>query len=159
MQIRVGQGIDIHRFVRQRKFILGGVDIPYEMGLDGHSDADALLHAITDALLGASGNNDIGNFFPDTDQQWKDADSLQLLAQIWQKVIKPKWKICNVDSTILLEAPKIAKYTLQMRQNIAQTLETEIDSITIKATTTEKLGYVGQGQGIWVSSVALLQKI
>jgi 2-C-methyl-D-erythritol 2,4-cyclodiphosphate synthase len=156
MNIRVGQGIDVHELVPGRKLILGGVDIPSEVGLLGHSDADVLLHAIIDALLGAAGLGDIGQQFPNTDKSWKDASSLDLLARVWDKLKAKGWRVINIDSSVLLEAPKIGKFIPDMKVNIAKVLEISVDSIGIKATTSEGLGYVGRKEGALAQAVALI---
>ena len=156
MNIRVGQGIDVHELVPGRKLILGGVDIPSEVGLLGHSDADVLLHAIIDALLGAAGLGDIGQQFPNTDKSWKDASSLDLLARVWDKLKAKGWRVINIDSSVLLEAPKIGKFIPEMKINIAKVLEISVDSIGIKATTSEGLGYVGRKEGALAQAVALI---
>ena len=156
MNIRVGQGIDVHELVPGRKLILGGVDIPSEVGLLGHSDADVLLHAIIDALLGAAGLGDIGQQFPNTDKSWKDASSLDLLARVWDKLKAKGWRVINIDSSVLLEAPKIGKFIPDMKVNIAKVLEISVDSIGIKATTSEGLGYGGRKEGALAQAVALI---
>lgn len=158
MKIRVGQGIDVHEFVAGRKLILGGVEIPYEKGLLGHSDADALLHAITDAILGAAGKGDIGQHFPNTDIKWKDSNSIQLLQIIWDQLKIEGWKVLNVDATVLLEAPKLVPHIPKMKENISSVLGISVDDIGIKATTTEKLGFVGRKEGIMAQAVALLSR-
>jgi len=158
MNIRVGEGWDVHQLVEGRRLILGGVDIPYEKGLLGHSDADALLHAITDALLGAAGLGDIGRHFPDTDQQFKGADSGVLLADVANRVRAAGWQIGNVDSTIVAQAPKRAPHIAAMRERIATLLGLSPDQINVKAKTAEKLGPVGQGLSIEARAVTLLYK-
>ena len=158
MDLRVGIGSDIHQFVVNRPLILGGVSIPFEKGLLGHSDADALLHAIIDALLGAAGKGDIGKLFPDTDKQWKDAKSLELLTKAWAEIKKDGWKISNIDSAVVLQQPKISRYIPEMIQNIAKVLGITPEQVGIKATTSEGLGYTGRGEGIFVQAVALLTK-
>lgn len=158
MNIRVGEGWDVHQLVEGRKLILGGVEIPYDKGLLGHSDADALLHAITDALLGAAGLGDIGRHFPDTDQQFKGADSGVLLADVANRVRAAGWQIGNVDSTIVAQAPKIAPHIAAMRERIATLLGLSPDQINVKAKTAEKLGPVGQGLSIEARAVTLLYK-
>jgi 2-C-methyl-D-erythritol 2,4-cyclodiphosphate synthase len=156
--LRIGQGIDIHPFTEERKLILGGVDIPFEKGLMGHSDADALCHAIGDALLGAAALGDIGHYFPPSDPKWKDANSLELLAEIGQIIWKAYFRIVNVDVTLILEKPKIAPYREQMRRNIAQALKIDIDRVSIKATTSEKLGFTGREEGVTATAIALLRR-
>lgn len=158
MKIRVGEGWDVHQLVEGRKLILGGVEIPYEKGLLGHSDADALLHAITDALFGAAGLGDIGQHFPDTDPTFKGADSGVLLAEAATRVRAAGWQIGNVDSTIVAQAPKMAPHIPAMRERIAALLGLTADAVNVKAKTAEKLGPVGQGLSIEARAVALLHK-
>jgi 2-C-methyl-D-erythritol 2,4-cyclodiphosphate synthase len=158
MNIRVGQGFDVHALVSGRDLIMGGVKIPYHLGLLGHSDADVLLHAITDALLGAAGLGDIGRHFPDTDPQWKGADSRALLRGAMQSVRDAGWRVVNVDATIICQAPKILPHVPAMVANIAADLGTEAANINIKGKTTEQLGFVGRGEGIAAQAVALLAK-
>lgn len=153
---RVGQGFDVHEFAENRPLILGGVTIPYEKGLIGHSDADVLLHTVTDAALGAIGEGDIGRHFPDTDPEFKDADSAKLLAYIWNIVEEKGYKLGNVDCTIIAQAPKMAPYITQMRDRIAQLLNAEPSQVNVKATTTEKLGFTGRGEGIAAQATILL---
>ncbi|MBJ6361007.1 2-C-methyl-D-erythritol 2,4-cyclodiphosphate synthase [Paenibacillus sp. GCM10012307] len=154
--IRVGQGFDVHQLVEGRPCIIGGVTIPYEKGLLGHSDADVLLHAITDAVLGALGLGDIGKHFPDTDAAFKDADSLKLLEQVWLLVKERGYKLGNVDSTIIAQRPKMLPYIPQMAEIIARALEADISQVNVKATTTEQLGFTGRGEGIAAQSVVCL---
>lgn len=154
--IRVGQGFDVHQLVKGRKCIIGGVDIPFELGLLGHSDADVLLHAISDAILGALGLGDIGKHFPDTDAAFKDADSLKLLERVWALARERGYKLGNVDSTIIAQRPKMAPYIPQMTAIIAQALEAEPEQVNVKATTTEQLGFTGRGEGIAAQSVVCL---
>lgn len=158
MLIRIGQGFDIHRLVEGRKLIIGGIEIPHEKGLDGHSDADVLLHAITDACLGALALGDIGKHFPDTDDAYKDADSKQLLKQVWALIKKENYKLENVDCTIMAQRPKMAPYIDDMRNVIASLLEADVSQVSVKATTAEKLGFVGREEGIAVQAVVLLLK-
>jgi 2-C-methyl-D-erythritol 2,4-cyclodiphosphate synthase len=158
MNIRVGEGWDVHQLVEGRKLILGGVEIPYEKGLLGHSDADALLHAITDALFGAAGLGDIGRHFPDTDPKFKGADSGVLLAEAAARVRAAGWAIGNVDSTIIAQAPKMAPHIPAMRERIAALLGLAADQVNVKAKTAEKLGPVGQGLSIEARAVVLLHK-
>ena len=158
MQLRVGQGIDVHRFAAGRRLVIGGVTIPYERGLDGHSDADVLLHSITDALLGAAGKGDLGTYFPDTDQKWKDADSRELLRIAWKEVKEEGWRVQNVDSTILAEAPRMFPHIEKMRENISSDLGITVSQCAIKATTTETIGAVGRKEGVMASSVILLTR-
>lgn len=157
-QFRIGQGYDIHALVSDRKLILGGVQIPYEKGLLGHSDADALLHALTDALLGAAGLNDIGQLFPDDDPQFKDMDSRILLRAALQKVQAAGYHVGNVDATIVCQKPKLAGYLPEMVRNIASDLAVTLSHINLKAKTNEFLGHLGRGEGIAVHAVALLYK-
>ena len=145
--MRIGFGYDVHKFVKGRKFILGGVEIKYAKGLHGHSDADVLLHSICDSLLGAAGLKDIGYYFPNTDKKWKDISSLILLAHVFQLINKKKLKIENVDSTILLEEPKISRYIDKMKNNISEVLKLPKDRISIKSTTSEGLGFIGKKLG------------
>lgn len=154
--IRVGQGFDVHQLVEGRKCIIGGVDIPYEKGLLGHSDADVLLHAISDAILGALALGDIGKHFPDTDAAFKDADSLVLLERVWELVRERGYKLGNIDSTIIAQRPKMAPYIPQMSAIIAKVLGAELDQVNVKATTTEQLGFPGRGEGIAAQSVVCL---
>lgn len=157
--MRIGQGFDVHQLVEGRPCIIGGVTIPYEKGLLGHSDADVLLHAIADALLGAIGEGDIGRHFPDTDPAFKDADSVALLRHVWGLVKERGYRLGNVDATIIAQAPKMAPYIPRMRDVIAGVLEAEdLSQVNIKATTTEKLGFPGRGEGIASQAVCLLVK-
>lgn len=158
-QFRIGQGYDVHALVFDRKLILGGVHIPYEKGLLGHSDADVLLHALTDALLGAAGLNDIGQLFPDTDPQFKDMDSRILLRAALQKVQAAGFHIGNVDATIICQKPKLAEYLPEMVRNIAADLLVTPSHVNLKAKTNELLGYLGRGEGIAVHAVALVYKV
>lgn len=156
--IRVGQGFDVHQLVEGRPCIIGGVTIPYEKGLLGHSDADVLLHAITDAILGALGLGDIGKHFPDTDAAFKDADSLKLLEAVWKLVRERGYKLGNIDSTIIAQRPKMLPYIPQMADIIAKALEADVTQVNVKATTTEQLGFTGRGEGIAAQSVVCLVK-
>ena len=156
MKLRVGEGWDTHALVPGRKLLLGGVEVPYDRGLLGHSDADALLHAITDALLGAAGLGDIGRHFPDTDERFKGADSILLLTEVALRVRQEGWQIANVDSTIVAQAPKLAPYIEAMRVRIAQALDLTPEQVNVKAKTAEKLGPVGMGQSIEARAVVLL---
>ena len=153
---RVGQGFDVHALVAGRRCIIGGVDIPHGKGLLGHSDADVLLHAITDAVLGAAGLGDIGRMFPDTDAQWAGADSRALLRAAMARVRESGWRVANVDATVICQAPKISPHAAAMCANIAADLEVPLDCINIKGKTTEKLGFTGRGEGIAAQAVALL---
>ena len=157
--MRIGQGFDVHALVPGRKLIIGGVDIPYEKGLDGHSDADVLLHAITDALLGAAGLGDIGRHFPDTDPRYKGADSLQLLQQAMNLLSERRWQVSNLDATIIAQAPRMAPHTPAMKKNIARVLGVQEDLVNIKAKTTERLGFTGRGEGIAAEAVVLITAI
>lgn len=156
--IRIGQGFDVHAFAEGRPLILGGITIPYEKGLIGHSDADVLLHTITDAALGAIGRVDIGTHFPDTDAAFKDADSAVLLEEVWRFVEEEGYQLGNVDCTILAERPKMGPHIPKMRQRIAELLHAEESQVNIKASTTEKLGFVGREEGIAALAVILLVK-
>mgnify|MGYP003506255055 CR=1 FL=1 len=156
--IRIGHGYDVHAFAENRKCIIGGVDIPCEKGLLGHSDADVLVHAVMDSLLGALALGDIGKHFPDTDPEWKDADSAKLLEHIWKMVEERGYKLGNVDCTIMAQRPKMAPYILQMQNRIAQLLNAEPSQVNVKATTTEKLGFVGREEGIAAMATILLVK-
>lgn len=155
--LRIGCGFDVHAFASDRKLIIGGVQIPYEKGLEGHSDADVLIHAICDAILGAAGMSDIGVLFPDTDSQYKNINSMQLLQNVMQKISVQSGRIMNIDSTIALQLPKIADYVPLMRERLASALSVDIDQINVKATTTEKLGFVGRGEGVAAYAVALME--
>ncbi|PYI50163.1 2-C-methyl-D-erythritol 2,4-cyclodiphosphate synthase [Paenibacillus flagellatus] len=157
--IRIGQGFDVHQLVEGRKCIIGGVDIPYEKGLLGHSDADVLLHAISDAILGALGKGDIGKHFPDTDPAFKDADSVKLLEHVWDMAKRMGYKLGNIDSTIIAQKPKMAPYIPAMAELIARVLEADVSQVNVKATTTEQLGFTGRGEGIAAQSVVCLQKV
>ena len=156
--MRIGQGYDVHRLTGGRKLILGGVDIPHELGLLGHSDADVLTHAIMDALLGAAGMGDIGRHFPDTDPQYAGADSLKLLAAVVEKLAEAGWTIGNVDATVVAQRPKLAPYLPQMQQNLACVMGVSPDQVNVKATTEEKLGFTGSGEGMAAQAVVLLLK-
>ena len=157
--IRIGNGYDVHQLVSGRKLILGGVNIPHSTGLDGYSDADALLHALCDALLGAVGAGDIGKHFPDTDPQWKGISSIVLLEQVTAICRDKGFGIANVDTIIVAQKPKLALFFPDMKKNIAQAMAIDIGQINIKATTTEKLGFVGKEEGIAAYAVALLCKM
>lgn len=159
MNFRIGQGYDVHQLVEGRPLILGGVTIPYEKGLLGHSDADALLHAITDALLGAAALGDIGTHFPDTDEEFKNADSRVLLKKAHQAVFQAGWQIINIDTTIIAQQPRLKPYIAAMRTNIAADLGIAEHDINIKGKTNEKLGYLGRMEGIEAQAVVLLQAV
>jgi 2-C-methyl-D-erythritol 2,4-cyclodiphosphate synthase len=156
--IRIGNGLDVHALVTGRKLVLGGVTIPFERGLKGHSDADALLHAICDAVLGALGEGDIGAHFPDTDPRYEDADSRILLRAVWQRAVAEGYSLGNVDATVVAEAPRLAPYIRQMTANIASDLGAGIEQVNVKATTTEGLGFAGRGEGIAALATVLLIK-
>lgn len=157
--MRIGSGYDVHKLVEDRELILGGVKIPYEKGLLGHSDADVLLHAIADALLGAAALGDIGRHFPDSDPKYKGADSRKLLFQVLHLILVKGYCIMNVDATIIAQKPKMAPYIEQMRENIAETLQIDVDQVNVKATTEEGLGFTGAGLGIAASAVCLLEEM
>ena len=155
---RIGHGYDVHRLIEGRKLIIGGVEIPHDVGLLGHSDADVLLHAIMDSLLGAAALGDIGKLFPDNDNAFKDADSLILLERVGEVISEQGYAVTNVDSTIIAQAPKLAPFIMQMRENIAKALGTDIENISVKATTEEKLGFTGNKEGIAAHAVCLIEK-
>lgn len=157
--MRVGMGYDVHKLVEGRPLILGGVTIPYEKGLLGHSDADCLVHAIMDSLLGAAALGDIGKHFPDTDPRYEGADSMKLLSEVKKMLDDRFYIIGNIDATIIAQKPKMASFIPEMRQRIADTLEIELDRINVKATTEEGLGFTGEGLGISCQSIALLETI
>jgi 2-C-methyl-D-erythritol 2,4-cyclodiphosphate synthase len=154
--MRVGIGYDIHRLIAGRKLVLGGVDIPFEKGLLGHSDADVLVHAVCDALLGAAGLGDIGLHFPDTDPEYKDMSSIKILAKTYELVNAKNFRVINIDSTIFADAPKLSPYRKAMQKNIARTIEIDPECVNVKATTFEGLGMIGKGEGIGAMSVALI---
>jgi len=156
--MRIGLGFDVHRLVDNRPLILGGVKIPFDKGLLGHSDADVLIHAIMDALLGAAGQGDIGLHFPDTDERYRGISSMELLKQVNEKIKSDGFYIANIDSTIIAQRPKMAPYINEMKMNIAKVLGLDIHSLNIKATTTEGLGFIGSGEGIAAQAVTLLLK-
>lgn len=157
--LRIGHGYDVHRLTAGRRLVLGGVDIPYEKGLLGHSDADVLLHAISDALLGAAALGDIGKHFPDTDECYKDADSLVLLSAVGQILSNAGYKPSNIDATVIAQAPKLAPHIQMMRENIAKALSIEYGAVSVKATTEEHLGFTGNGEGISAHAVCIIEKI
>lgn len=157
--MRIGHGYDVHRLVEGRRCIIGGVDIPCELGLLGHSDADVLLHAVSDAVLGACAMGDIGHLFPDTDDKWKGADSLELLREVVRQINLKGYKIVNIDSTILAQVPKMAPYIENMRKNIADACNIGYDLVSVKATTEEGLGFTGTKQGIAAHAVCLVEEI
>ncbi|WP_203247854.1 2-C-methyl-D-erythritol 2,4-cyclodiphosphate synthase [Sporosarcina beigongshangi] len=156
--IRIGQGFDVHEFGEGRPLIIGGITIPYDRGLTGHSDADVLLHTITDAALGAIGEGDIGRHFPDTDEAFKDADSAVLLEKIWALVEDRGYKLGNIDCTIMAQKPKMAPHIGEIRARVAQLLRADVTQVNVKATTTEKLGFVGREEGIASMATILLLK-
>ena len=156
--MRIGHGYDVHRLVEGRKLILGGVEIPYELGLLGHSDADVLLHAVSDALLGAAGLGDIGRHFPDTDPAYKGADSGKLLAVVGEKISAKGYRVGNIDVTMIAQRPKLKEYIPQMQRNIARNLNIAEDRVNVKATTEEYLGFTGDGSGMACHAVCLLEE-
>ena len=157
--MRVGLGYDVHKLVEGRKLIIGGVDIPYEKGLLGHSDADVLIHAVMDSILGALALGDIGKHFPDTDEKYKGADSMKLLEFVYNLINEKGYNIGNIDCTIIAQSPKMAPHIQNMRENIAKTLNTSIENINVKATTEEGLGFTGAKEGISAQSLCLLVKV
>lgn len=156
--MRIGHGYDVHRLVPERRLILGGVDIPYEKGLLGHSDADALTHALMDALLGAAALGDIGKLFPDNDDRFLGADSIGLLRQVCRVLEEKGYRICNVDCTVLAQRPKLSPHILAMRENLSAAMGLPLDCVSVKATTEEGLGFTGEGLGIAAHAVALIEK-
>lgn len=157
MRLRIGHGYDVHRLVEDRDLILGGVKIPYEKGLLGHSDADVLLHAIMDAILGAMGERDIGGLFPDNDPAYQDADSMKLTAEVGELMRQKGYIISNIDATVIAQAPKLSPHILNMKENIAFALGTSIAQVNVKATTEEHLGFTGSGDGIAAHAVCILE--
>ena len=155
--IKIGQGFDVHQLVNERKCIIGGVDIPFNKGLEGHSDADVLIHAISDAILGAAGLGDIGKHFPNTDPLIKDINSIEILKRVILLLQQKKYSIVNIDATVICELPKLAPYIDQIKKNIALDCNIDIDQINIKATTTEKLGFTGRGEGIAAQAICLIE--
>lgn len=155
--MRIGHGYDVHQLVEGRNCIIGGVDIPHDKGLLGHSDADVLLHAISDALLGAAALGDIGKLFPDTDDEFLGADSLVLLREVVNQLDKKGYSICNIDATVIAQAPKMAPHIPQMRENIAEACHIDVDCVNVKATTEEHLGFTGRKEGISAHAVALIE--
>ena len=158
-EFRIGQGYDVHRLTAERKLILGGVDIPWEKGLLGHSDADVLLHAIMDALLGAAALGDIGVHFPDKDPRFAGISSLELMKEVAHLLQDAGWTVGNIDSTIVAQKPKLASYIPQMRANIAETLQIDLSRVSVKATTEEHLGFTGREEGIAAQAIALLRSV
>lgn len=157
--MRIGHGYDVHRLVEGRALVLGGVRIPFEKGLDGHSDADVLTHAVMDALLGAAAMGDIGKLFPDTDDRYLGADSIALLREVDRRLTEAGYRLGNLDVTVIAQRPKLAPYINQMRQNLAAALRTELQNISVKATTEEHLGFTGSGEGIAAHAVCLLEPL
>jgi 2-C-methyl-D-erythritol 2,4-cyclodiphosphate synthase len=155
--IRTGIGFDVHAFATGRRLVLGGVEIPHEQGLLGHSDADVLCHALSDALLGSVGDGDIGQHFPDTDERWRGADSLVLLAEVARRVRAAGAQINNVDVTVMAEAPKLAPHILSMRERLAEALAVSVGQVSVKATTTERLGFTGRGEGMAAMAIATVE--
>ena len=156
--MRIGHGYDVHRLVEGRSLILGGVRVPFEKGLDGHSDADVLTHAVMDALLGAAAMGDIGKLFPDTDDRYLGADSIALLREVDRRLTEAGYRLGNLDVTVIAQRPKLAPYINQMRQNLATALRTELQNVSVKATTEEHLGFTGSGEGIAAHAVCLLEQ-
>lgn len=157
--MRIGHGYDVHRLVEGRKLILGGVEIPFEKGLDGHSDADVLVHAVMDALLGAAALGDIGKLFPDGDERYLGADSIGLLKTVRTVLEEDGWKLSNLDATVIAQRPKLAPYIDTMRKRIADALETDAENVSVKATTEERLGFTGSGEGIAAHAVCLIERV
>lgn len=157
MNIRIGHGFDVHAFAEGRRLVIGGVDIPHDRGLLGHSDADVLIHAICDALLGAAGLGDIGRHFPDSDPRYKGIDSRELLRHVGGLLDARGWRVGNVDATIIAQAPRMAPHIPAMREHLAADLGISVEALNVKATTTEKLGFTGRGEGIAAESVCLIQ--
>lgn len=157
--MRIGHGYDVHRLVEGRALVLGGVRIPFEKGLDGHSDADVLTHAVMDALLGAAAMGDIGKLFPDTDDRYLGADSIALLREVDRRLTETGYRLGNLDVTVIAQRPKLAPYINQMRQNLAAALRTELQNVSVKATTEEHLGFTGSGEGIAAHAVCLLEPV
>lgn len=157
--MRIGHGYDVHRIVENRKLIIGGVSVPYEKGLLGHSDADVLLHAVCDSLLGAAALGDIGGHFPDTDERYKDIDSTVLLSLVGKLLKEKGYRVVNIDSTVILQKPKLAPYIKEMRENIAKALIIPVDRISVKATTEEGLGFSGSGEGAAAHAVSLIEEV
>ncbi len=157
--IRTGIGYDAHRLVEGRRLVLGGVVIPHDRGLLGHSDADVAVHALMDALLGAVAAGDIGKHFPDTDGKWKDADSIKLLEAVSELLHNRGWRIVNTDTTIICEVPKLAPHILQMRQNLARAMAVDVETVSVKATTVEGMGAIGRREGIAAQAIATVEKI
>lgn len=159
IQFRIGHGFDVHKLVPDRKLILGGIEIPYELGLLGHSDADVLAHALMDAMLGACAMGDIGHLFPDNDDSFLGADSMKLLEEVARLTYEKGWKLGNCDVTVICQKPKLAPYINEMRENLAKVIGADSDQISVKATTTEKLGFTGRGEGIAAEAVCIMNRI
>ena len=157
--IRIGHGYDAHRLAAGRKLILGGVEIPFELGLDGHSDADVLVHALMDAMLGACALGDIGKLFPDGDAAYAGADSIALLERVTALLREHGWQVGNVDATVVAQAPKLAPYIPEMRRRLAEAMELDVDCVSVKATTEERLGFTGSGEGMAAHAVALIERL
>ena len=157
--MRIGHGYDVHRLVSGRRLILGGVAVPFEKGLDGHSDADVLVHAVMDAMLGAAALGDIGKLFPDNDDAYLGADSLELLKKVREALAQNGWKLSNLDATVIAQRPKLAPFIGAMRKNIALALQTDVSNVSVKATTEEKLGFTGSGEGIAAHAVCLIERV
>ncbi len=156
--LRIGHGYDVHRLTEGRALIIGGVNIPFELGLDGHSDADVLVHAVMDALLGAAALGDIGGLFPDTDPAYKGADSMKLLERVVAVLKEKGYKVGNIDATLIAQKPKIKPYLLEMRENIAKVCMVDVDAVNVKATTEEKLGFTGNMEGMSAHAVCIIEK-
>ena len=156
--LRIGHGYDVHRLKTGRALILGGVNIPYDLGLDGHSDADVLTHAIMDALLGAAAAGDIGKLFPDSDEAFRGISSLELLRRVKLHLAEKNYKIVNVDATIVAQAPKLSPYRETMRENLAKVMEVDVEQVSVKATTEEHLGFTGKGEGIAAHAICLIER-
>lgn len=156
--LRIGHGYDVHRLKTGRALILGGVTIPYDLGLDGHSDADVLTHAIMDALLGAAAAGDIGKLFPDNDEAFRGISSLELLRRVKQHLAEKNYEIVNVDATIIAQAPKLSPYRETMRENLAKVMEVDVEQVSVKATTEEHLGFTGSGEGIAAHAICLIER-
>ena len=157
--MRIGHGYDVHRLVFGRRLKLGGVDIPFEKGLDGHSDADVLVHAVMDAMLGAAALGDIGKLFPDNDDAFLGADSIELLKKVREVLAQNGWRLGNLDATVIAQRPKLALYIDTMRKRMADALETDVSNVSVKATTEEKLGFTGSGEGIAAHAVCLIERV
>lgn len=156
--MRIGLGIDVHKLVENRKLILGGIDIPFEKGLLGHSDADVVVHALEDAILGALCLGDIGKLFPDTDSKFKDMSSIIMLEEVVEIMYESGYEVSNLDITVIAQKPKLSPYILQMRENLSNVLNTNVDNVSIKATTSEEMGYEGRGEGITAHAIVLLKE-